>query len=94
MNSKWSVGNPYGNHTKLSNKMVLKCSKDSKTVLKILIRPMVHDLWDSPIYINTHCTLCFAHYEKNLSVLRCFHFDESYASLGHNGKKMVFTHRR
>ena len=30
--------------------MTLKCCRDSKTVLKIEIQPMVHDLWDSLVW--------------------------------------------
>ena len=33
--------------------MAYKCCKDFKTVLRFEIGPIVHDVWDSGIYVNT-----------------------------------------
>ena len=43
------------NHEKWENKLASKCCKDSKTVLKMEIWPMVHDLGDLCNYVNA-CT--------------------------------------
>ena len=43
--------------------MAYKCCKDSKTVFKMEILPMVHDLWDSRVHVF---------YDKNSTSSRVF----------------------